>query len=178
MCTNFLHPHIDNKLCAHTVSNAQIYFWFYDHRISDSFQYAFAQKNLLQFDRILQINRNHHRFVSWNCISLKPTCLKKIRYYLSDNQTARLTPETSNCRCAHPSATSRTIISKKPAITPNVPPLECVPRRAAGISSSATTYSIAPAAKANSHGISGWMLPAINTTKIPKIGSTIPDMLP
>ena len=78
----------------------------------------------------------------------------------------------------YPSATSSTIITRKPPITPRVPTLECSPRCASGISSSTTTYIIAPAAKLSSHGISGWMLPAASTTRMPNTGSTMPESIP
>ena len=55
----------------------------------------------------------------------------------------------------YPSATSKTIISRKPPITAKVPVLECSPKCASGISSSTTTYSMAPAAKDSSQGIAG-----------------------
>ncbi len=47
----------------------------------------------------------------------------------------------------HPSATSSTIITLKPAAKNTVPTLECCPCDISGISSSTTTYSMAPAAK-------------------------------
>ena len=37
---------------------------------------------------------------------------------------------------------------------------------------------MAPAAKASSQGISGWMPPAASTTAMPNTGSTAPDRLP
>ncbi|MNN70687.1 hypothetical protein D3C81_1865580 [compost metagenome] len=37
---------------------------------------------------------------------------------------------------------------------------------------------MAPAAKASSHGIYGIIIAATSTAKMPKIGSTMPDMLP
>ena len=49
----------------------------------------------------------------------------------------------------YPITTSRTIISTKPSAKPMVERLECVPLEASGMSSSTTTYIIAPAAKAN-----------------------------
>ena len=47
----------------------------------------------------------------------------------------------------HPSATSSTIITLKPTAKNTVPMLECCPCDISGISSSTTTYSMAPAAK-------------------------------
>ena len=47
----------------------------------------------------------------------------------------------------HPSATSSTIITLKPTAKNTVPTLECCPCDISGISSSTTTYSMAPAAK-------------------------------
>ena len=78
----------------------------------------------------------------------------------------------------HPSATSSTIITRKPAITPSVPGCECSPRWASGISSSTTTYSIAPAAAESSHGIKGVSCAAASTTSTPNTGSTIPESAP
>lgn len=46
---------------------------------------------------------------------------------------------TAQGRAAHPSATSNTIMSRKPAMTPRVPVLECSPKWASGMSSSTTT---------------------------------------
>lgn len=57
-------------------------------------------------------------------------------------------------RIFHPSATSRIIISKKPASTDSVP-ARSAPPQASGISSRTVTSSIAPAAKPSSQGISG-----------------------
>ena len=45
----------------------------------------------------------------------------------------------------HPSATSSTIITLKPTAKNTVPTLECCPCDISGISSSTTTYSMAPA---------------------------------
>ena len=78
----------------------------------------------------------------------------------------------------HPSATSSTIITRKPAITPSVPGCECSPRWASGISSSTTTYSIAPAAAESSHGIKGVSCAAASTTSTPNTGSTTPESAP
>ena len=47
----------------------------------------------------------------------------------------------------HPSATSSTIITLKPTAKNTAPTLECCPCDISGISSSTTTYSMAPAAK-------------------------------
>ena len=47
----------------------------------------------------------------------------------------------------HPSATSSTIITLNPTAKNTVPMLECCPCDISGISSSTTTYSMAPAAK-------------------------------
>jgi len=49
----------------------------------------------------------------------------------------------------YPSATSRTIISVKPTAKKMVPMLECSPSDISGISSSTTTYSMAPAENAS-----------------------------
>lgn len=47
----------------------------------------------------------------------------------------------------YPSATSSTIITLKPTAKNTVPTLECCPCDISGISSTTTTYSMAPAAK-------------------------------
>ena len=70
------------------------------------------------------------------------------------------------------------IITRKPTITPSVPGWECSLRCASGISSSTTTYSIAPAAAESSHGMNGVSCAAASTTTIPKIGSTMPLSAP
>ncbi len=49
----------------------------------------------------------------------------------------------------HPITTSSTIITTKPMAKPIVLRLECCPLDASGMSSSTTTYSMAPAAKAS-----------------------------
>ena len=56
-------------------------------------------------------------------------------------------PEYPEQKPAHPSATSRIIISVKPAAKATVPRFECFPSDISGISSSTTTYIMAPAAK-------------------------------
>ena len=53
------------------------------------------------------------------------------------------------CIPRYPSATSSIIIREKPRAKKMVPILECSPSDISGISSSTTTYSIAPAAKAS-----------------------------
>ena len=62
----------------------------------------------------------------------------------------------------YPSATSSTIISAKPTAVPIVPILLCSPFCASGISSSTTTYSIAPAANERKYGSIGDIFPAIS----------------
>ena len=69
-------------------------------------------------------------------------------------------------------------MTTNPAITPRVPVLECSPRWASGMSSSTTTYIMAPAAKDSSQGMRGWMPPAASTTSTPKMGSTTPEAAP
>ena len=49
----------------------------------------------------------------------------------------------------YPSATSSIIIIENPTANAIVPRLECFPSEASGISSSTTTYIIAPAANAS-----------------------------
>ncbi len=51
-------------------------------------------------------------------------------------------------------------------------------RSTSGISSSTTTYSIAPAAAESSQGMKGVSCAAAKTTSTPKIGSTTPDSAP
>ena len=85
---------------------------------------------------------------------------------------------TAQGRAAHPSATSNTIMSRKPAMTPRVPVLECSPKWASGMSSSTTTYIMAPAAKDSSQGMRGWIVPATSTTRMPKTGYNTPEALP
>lgn len=60
----------------------------------------------------------------------------------------------------YPRATSRTIISVNPIATPIVPMLECLPFCDSGISSSVTTYIIAPAANERRYGNNGTAIPA------------------
>ena len=67
---------------------------------------------------------------------------------------------------------------RNPAINPIVPILESPFSSASGISSPITTYTIAPAAKAKSQGMTGAMLPTKRAVANPAIGSTIPEALP
>ena len=66
----------------------------------------------------------------------------------------------------HPSATSSTIITLKPTAKNTVPTLECCPCDISGISSSTTTYSMAPAAKLSRYeekqSVSDGELPAVH----------------
>ena len=79
---------------------------------------------------------------------------------------------------AEPTATSRVIKCRKPTQTPRVPALVCCPRCASGISSSTTTYIMAPAEKASSHGIHGVSAVAPSTTSTPNTGSASPESAP
>ena len=56
--------------------------------------------------------------------------------------------------------------------------MECSPALISGISSSTTTYSIAPAAKDSRYGIAGTTSPATITVSAPKTGSTAPERTP
>ena len=67
-----------------------------------------------------------------------------------------------------------TIIKRKPNITPAVPAWVCSPKCACGISSSTTTYNMAPAANDNSHGMTNVAPCTMATVAIPAMGSTIP----
>ena len=79
-----------------------------------------------------------------------------------------------------PRATSRIIMMRKPAMTPRVPPWVwwLWRRLASGISSSTTTYSMAPAAKDSSQGRSSSTEPATRTVSTAKTGSTAPLSAP
>lgn len=78
----------------------------------------------------------------------------------------------------YPRATSRTIISVNPIATPIVPMLECLPFCDSGISSSVTTYIIAPAANERRYGNNGTAIPAKITVSTAPMGSTTPDIIP
>ena len=78
----------------------------------------------------------------------------------------------------YPNATSKTIIITKPIATPIVPIFECSPVCDSGISSSTTTYIIAPAAKDKHYGKPGTTRLVNSIVKIAPIGSTIPDKVP
>ena len=69
-------------------------------------------------------------------------------------------------------------MTKNPAMTPSVPTFECSPRCASGISSSTTTYIMAPAENASIHGMYGEIRPANSTTRMPNTGSARPDSAP
>ena len=78
----------------------------------------------------------------------------------------------------YPSATSSIIININPIPTPIVPILDCFCVFAPGISSSATTYIIAPAANESKNGIVGANMFVNNIVRSAAIGSTIPDSVP
>ena len=76
-----------------------------------------------------------------------------VDYHCRDTRP-RVSPATSGEVALHsnpyqPSATSSIIISVKPRAKKMVPMFECSPSDISGISSSTTTYSMAPAAKAS-----------------------------
>ena len=73
---------------------------------------------------------------------------------------------------------SKIIIITNPIATPIVAMLECSPSCADGISSSTTTYIIAPAAKDNMYGRIGTTKLVNSIVIIAPIGSTIPDSVP
>ena len=56
--------------------------------------------------------------------------------------------------------------------------LEWLPSDISGISSSTTTYNIAPAAKLKRYGSTGTMIPAASIVSTPATGSTAPDSTP
>ena len=76
----------------------------------------------------------HHRLTVFEMI-----------FYAAKLEIAMLFTKYAHNR--HPSATSSTIITLKPTAKNTVPTLECCPCDISGISSSTTTYSMAPAAK-------------------------------
>ena len=78
----------------------------------------------------------------------------------------------------YPSATSKIIIIKNPIPTPIVPILDCFCVWAPGISSSDTTYIIAPAANDSKNGIRGVNIFVSSSVNIAAIGSTSPDSVP
>lgn len=59
-----------------------------------------------------------------------------------------------------------------------VPMLECFPSDISGISSSTTTYIIAPAAKLRKYGSKGTTCEAKRIVRTEPIGSTSPDKTP
>ena len=78
----------------------------------------------------------------------------------------------------YPKTTSRTIISAKPMAKPIVPRLLCSPCCEAGINSSTTTYSMAPAEKDSNTGMAGRVYSRNSRVMTAAIGSTIPDSVP
>ena len=73
----------------------------------------------------------------------------------------------------HPRATSSTIITVKPTAALSAPP-----RAAVGSSSTATTYSMAPAAKPSRYGSAGTISCAAAMVSAAPSGSTAPDSTP
>lgn len=78
----------------------------------------------------------------------------------------------------HPSATSSIIINANPTANPMVPIFECSPSAVSGISSSTTTYIMAPAAKARRYGRTGARTLYSSTVKSAATGSTTPERVP
>ena len=74
--------------------------------------------------------------------------------------------------------TSSVIISTNPMANPMVPTLLCFPLCDDGISSSTTTYSIAPAAKESSTGIAVAFSPRNSIVAMAAMGSTSPENAP
>ena len=66
----------------------------------------------------------------------------------------------------------------KPTAKNTVPILECVPCDISGISSSTTTYSMAPAAKLKRYGSAGTMSWAAKTVSTAPMGYTAPESTP
>lgn len=85
---------------------------------------------------------------------------------------------TSFLQKNYPKATSNTIIKAKPKASPIVPISVCLPYCDDGISSSVTTYIIAPAAKASKYGKTGTAKLANIIVINPATGSTNPDKIP
>ena len=78
----------------------------------------------------------------------------------------------------YPKATSKIIIIINPIATPIVPIFECSPFCDSGISSSTTTYIIAPAAKDSKYGKIGITKLVSKIVIMAPIGSTTPDNAP
>ena len=77
-----------------------------------------------------------------------------------------------------PNDTSKTIITLKPAAKNRVPTLECFPWDISGISSSTTTYSMAPAAKLSRYGSARVTYRAAASVSSAPTGSTTPEKTP
>ena len=84
-----------------------------------------------------------------------------------------------DCICAGQlRITSSNIISTNPIAKPMVPTLLCFPACDDGISSSTTTYNIAPAANERSAGIDDAFSPKKSIVAMAATGSTSPDNAP
>ena len=81
-------------------------------------------------------------------------------------------------RLVYPSATSRAIMRVNPAANNSVAMLEWLPSDISGISSSTTTYIMAPAAKLSRQGKTGTTSSAARTVSAPARGSTTPEAAP
>ena len=66
----------------------------------------------------------------------------------------------------------------KPRANITTPMLECSPSDISGMSSSTTTYSMAPAAKLSMYGINGTISLEATTVRKPNSGSTAPVSTP
>ncbi len=78
----------------------------------------------------------------------------------------------------YPRTTSRIIITENPIAKNTVPVFECEPCDISGISSSTTTYIIAPAANDKKNGITGTIIFASIIVIIAPKGSTAPESTP
>ena len=78
----------------------------------------------------------------------------------------------------YPRTTSSVIIIENPTANAIVPMFECLPSDISGISSSITTYIIAPAAKLKRYGIAGTMNFDKSMVKAAATGSTAPESIP
>lgn len=100
-------------------------------------------------------------------------------FIIQNHQLLLLPYQIRPIACApYPSAMSRIIINVNPNAAPIVPMLLCAPDCDSGISSSITTYIIAPAAKDRIYGRTGVINEVRIIVKIAPIGSTIPERIP
>jgi len=160
-CHLYRHDGIGGNL--HEQLHDKYFAWFVALADLVGFDAAAPLQN--HFCKICDVKRRHHgkRRPLYSCHNYLNTDIQKLRskckrlrkfviFFLVRMQNfitfpSQLSTKDTSKRRRQPSATSNTIINVKPTAKNTVPKLECLPCDISGMSSSTTTYIIAPAAK-------------------------------